>query len=248
MSEKDVKNAGSTISVVIPAYNEEKNISVCLDSLVKQSTTRKFEVIVVNNNSSDNTVKIANEYNDKLNLRIIQENQKGRGAARRAGFSVAKGSIILSTDTDASVPANWIEKIMSAFEEEKEVSAITGTCKFTECSFFTNAVLNLFQPFSMRVYNIFFGHYWLSGFNFALRRATYLEAGGFDSEFYSQEDVDLSFKVNKIGRIKFISDLCVIESGRRFQKGLIRGVFPYIKTFISYFWFKRKDIYLDDQR
>lgn len=246
--ETDVNCANHLVSIVIPAYNEEKQISFCLDALVKQSTTRKFEVIVVDNNSSDKTVKVANKYNEKLNLRVISEKQKGRGSARYAGFSEALGTIILSTDADASVPENWIERIMSAFEDETRVLAVTGTCKIMDSPFLTNALFNFFQPASMRVYKIFFGHYWLSGFNFAIQRATYIETGGFDPRLNIQEDIDLSFKVSRVGRIKFISDLCVTVSGRRFQKGLIRGIIPYIKTFVSYFWLKRKDVYLDNPR
>lgn len=246
--EIDANYTNHLISIVIPAYNEEKQISSCLDALVKQSTARKFEVIVVDNNSSDKTVKVANRYNGKLNLRVISEKQKGRGSARYAGFNKASGTIILSTDADASVPENWIERIMSAFENETGVLAVTGTCKITDSSFLTNALFNYFQPAVMRVYKIFFGHYWLSGFNFAIRRSTYIETGGFDHKLNTQEDVDLSFRVSKVGRIKFIPDLCVTVSGRRYQKGLISGIVPYIKTFVSYFWLKRKDVYLDDPR
>lgn len=246
--EMDINHGNPQISVVIPAYNEEKQISSCLDALVKQNTTRKFEVIVVNNNSSDRTAKVADGYNGKLNLRIINEKQKGRGSARHVGFNEARGSVILSTDADASVPEDWIERILSAFEHETKVSAVTGTCKITDFPFLTNALFNFFQPASMRVYKIFFGHYWLSGFNFGIRGVTYNKTGGFDPRLNVQEDIDLSFKVNKVGRIKFISDLCVTVSGRRFQKGLIGGIVPYIKTFVSYFWQKRKDMYLDDPR
>ena len=59
------------ISVVIPAYNEENSIALTLDCLSAQKTTYSFEVIVVNNNSTDNTVSVVNQYTDKLNLRII---------------------------------------------------------------------------------------------------------------------------------------------------------------------------------
>lgn len=246
--EIDVSHANHLVSIVIPAYNEEKQISSCLDALVKQSTTRKFEVIVVDNNSSDKTVKVANEYHGKLNLRVISEKQKGRGSARHAGFNEALGTIILSTDADASVPKNWIERVMSVFEDDIRVLAVTGTCKITNSSSLTNALFNFFQPASMRVYKIFFGHYWLSGFNFAIKKATYVETDGFDPRLNVQEDIDLSFKVGRVGRIKFISDLCVTVSGRRFQNGLISGIVPYIKTFVSYFWLKRKDVYLDDPR
>ena len=236
------------ISIVIPAYNEEGFISSCLDALTKQTTSGKFEVIVVNNNSTDNTLKIVNEYIKKLNLVIINEKRKGRSPTRLAGFINALGQIILSTDADARVPIDWVEKIMVAFDKDASVSAITGTCKIIDCFWFKNSVFNFFQPLLMKIYRLFFGHFWLSGFNFAIRKDAYTKSGGFDPNLNGLEDIDLSFKVSRAGKIKFLPDLCVTMSGRRFQKGLLKGVTPYLRSFISYYWLKRKDIYFDDPR
>ena len=83
------------ISVVVPAYNEEKQIEKCLDSLVNQSTTQKFEVIIIDNNSNDKTAEIAKKYEKILNLKIFMQKIKGRGAARQKGFYQANGEIIL---------------------------------------------------------------------------------------------------------------------------------------------------------
>ena len=246
--EINVDRSFPLISIVIPAYNEEQNISSCLDALIKQKTNRKFEVIVVDNNSSDKTAEVASSYQGQLNLRVASEKQKGRGSARWRGFREASGAIILSTDADGSVPEYWVEKLLSIFVDEIRISAVTGTCKITDNYFLTNALFNFFQPFSMKIYKIFFGHYWLNGFNFAIRRAAYIESGGFDPRLNVQEDIDLSFKVSRVGRIKFMPDLSVTVSGRRFKKGLISGTVSYIKTFVSYFWLRRNVVYLDDPR
>ena len=78
-SEKNYSNHTTPlISVVIPAYNEGKYISSCLEALVKQKTTRRFEVIVVSNNSSDDTIKISNKFTEKLQLKIILAKHQGR--------------------------------------------------------------------------------------------------------------------------------------------------------------------------
>ena len=183
-----------------------------------------------------------------MNLVIINENRKGRSPARLAGFKHASGQIILSTDADARVPIDWVEKIMVALDKDASASAITGTCKIIDYSWFKNSIFNFFQPFSMRIYRLLFGHYWLSGFNFAIRRDTYTKSGGFDPDLNGLEDIDLTFKVSKVGKIKFLPNLCVTMSGRRFQKGLIKGVKPYLSSFISYYWLKRKDIYFDNPR
>ena len=109
-------------------------------------------------------------------------------------------------------------------------------------------LFNFLQPLSIRLYKFIFGHYWLSGFSFAIYKDIYKKSGGFNSKLNIQEDIELSFRVSKIGKIKFISNIPVIFSGRRFQKGLIKGLFSYISTFVSHFLFKRDDIVLSDIR
>ncbi|MBI3984671.1 MAG: glycosyltransferase [Candidatus Levybacteria bacterium] len=234
------------VSVVIPAYNEEQSISDCLDSLVKQKTSLEFEVIVVNNNSTDKTVERANQYKDRLNLRIIDQPIKGRGAARKKGFNEAKGEIIFSTDADTAVSSNWIEEFTNILKTD-DIVAITGACKIESLSKTANSVFNFLQPFMMRIYRIIFGHYWLSGFSFAIYKGIYVKSGGFDQSLNAQEDIDLSFKVSRLGKISF-SNLRVTSSARRFDKGLFKGLFPYVNTFISFFFFKNKKVVLDDVR
>ncbi|OGG11564.1 hypothetical protein A2Z00_05005 [Candidatus Gottesmanbacteria bacterium RBG_13_45_10] len=234
-------------SVVIPAYNEEKLIGACLDGLVLQNTTHKFEVIVVDNNSTDKTVDIALRYKRKLDLKIITQKVKGRGAARQKGFQKAKGEIILSTDADTVVPPFWVEQLSHALLERDGV-AVTGPCKITDCSWFTNTIFNVMQPLAMRTYKLIFGHYWLSGFNSAIYKEAYKKSGGFNVKLNAQEDVEIAFRVSKIGNIIFIPSVKVIFSGRRFQKGFIRGIVPYLTSFINHLRNKDERVMLRDVR
>lgn len=236
------------ISVVIPAFNEEKNIGACLTALTKQTTSRPFEVIVVDNNSADATREKAAEFETRLLLRVMSSDQSGRGAARHTGFQHAEGNFICSTDADATVPETWIEGIMTAFEHNPDAVAVTGPCTITDNPPVRNRIFNFLQPVTMKLYRILFGHYWLSGFNFAIKRAAYEKSGGFDPHLNAQEDIDLGFKVHAIGKISYMPGVSVIMSGRRFKKGLIRGSVPYIQTFISYHWFNKKNIFLDNPR
>lgn len=236
------------ISVIIPAYNEEKKIGECLDSLVNQSIAQKFEVIVVDNNSKDKTAEIARRYESKLNLKIVVQKIKGRGATRQKGFHQAKGKIILSTDADTIIPPSWTEKFSKTLQESNAV-AITGTCRIIDCGFFINIIFNILQPLSMRIYRLIFGHYWLSGFSFGIYKDVYKKSGGFNKNLNAQEDIDLSFRVSKVGQIKFIPNLPVIFSGRRFKNGLlIKGLLSYVTTFIGYFFYKNEKVILSDIR
>lgn len=235
------------ISIVIPAYNEEKTLGRCLGSLAQQHTSFPYEIIVVDNNSTDTTQRVAHSFRKKLHLRVIHERRKGRGAARYAGFRAAKGEIILSTDADAVVPSNWVEILATTFLT-KPCVAVTGTSKVEDSSLFVNHAYNVIQPMSMIVYRLFFGHYWLSGFNFGIRRDIYMQSGGFDSDLNVQEDIDLSFRVARLGRILFFSTLPVVISGRRYSGGFLRGALPYVSTFYRHYMRGKKDIILSDIR
>lgn len=235
------------VSVVIPAYNEEELIGKCLDSLVAQKTTEQFEVVLVDNNSTDNTSKIAEGYQGKLNLRIILEKEKGRGIARFVGFQQARGDIILSTDADTVVPPDWIEKVIHHLKSSQAV-AVAGPCKIADCNWFTNLVFNFIQPASMRIHKLFRGFYWMSGFNFGVYKDIYDKSGGFNRGLNVQEDVEIAVKVKKLGKIIYAPDTKVTASGRRFKNGLISGLLPYLTTYISYFFLKKQDPDLSDVR
>lgn len=235
------------VSIVIPAYNEEKNISVALEALVNQDTREKFEVIVVDNASTDKTIDEAKKFSKKLDLKIVNEKNKGRGIARYTGFKHAKGEIILSTDADAIVPANWVESMVSTLRASSAV-AISGTLMVNDLNKFKNLTISkLFIPF-MDSYKLLFGHYWLNGFSFAIWKKVYDEIGGFNPKINTQEDIEISFRVEKVGRIKLNKEAPVIFSGRRFKKGIVRGFLPYPTTYIKYFILKNEDIELPDVR
>ena len=224
------------ISVVVPAYNEAAHIGALLDSLTRQTTRRRFEVIVVDNASTDETAAVARRWADRLRLRVIAEPVRSRGAARAAGFAAAKGAIILSTDTDTTVPPQWVERLATAVEQPGVV-AVTGTCRIEDCAPRTNRGFNLLQPWAMRVYRLVYGHYWLTGSNSALQRVAYERSGGYSADAVDLDDIELGFRLQHEGRIRMVSDVPVTTSGRRFRRGLLRGLWPYAAVFFRRFWF-----------
>ncbi len=235
------------VSIVLPAFNEEKYIGDTLFSLLKseQQTQISYEVILVDNNSTDKTQEVAQKFGKGMNLRIVVEKRQGRGAARAKGFEEARGDIILSADADTIFHRNWIEELTLAIKGR--VVAVTTPCKIIDSTPFNNTIFNFLQPILMVSYRIFFGHFWLSGFSFGILKSVYIKSGGFDINLQGQEDIDLSFKVAKLGKIKFINRP-VIFSGRRFKKGLLHGLYGYLKNFTEVFILKKKDSILEDLR
>ena len=99
-------------SVVIPCFNEENYLKRTIKSLQSQDYKGNFEIIVVDNNSTDNTAIIAK----RLGVRVISEKNPGVCFARQKGTLSASGSIVISTDADTVFKKNWLSKIDKKFE------------------------------------------------------------------------------------------------------------------------------------
>ncbi|OGH88008.1 MAG: hypothetical protein A3J93_02450 [Candidatus Magasanikbacteria bacterium RIFOXYC2_FULL_42_28] len=235
------------ISVVIPAFNEEEKISDCLEFLVAQKTGYIFEVIVVDNNSTDKTVAVATRFQSRLNLRIISEHQQGRGAARAAGFNSAQGQIILSTDADTIAPPNWVEAMVGALKKTN-APAVTGAVMINDLLDWRGRFFNWFWPKWNWFYWRLFGNYFISGFSFAVYKETYECVGGFNPNLQAMEDLDLGFRLNKLGKIVFLPTPAVAFSGRRFKGSVFKGLWEYFFQFLCYYFSGKQKGYLSDVR
>lgn len=105
------------VSIIIPAWNEELNIIRCIDSLSKLQTTTPFEIIIVNNNSTDNTQISLNKLEVKNYLQPIQ----GCGPARQLGQEKALGKYILLADADCLYPPKWLDSLLSKLKQPKVI-------------------------------------------------------------------------------------------------------------------------------
>lgn len=125
MEERKERQGGVFLSVVIPAYNEEKSIGAAsLEKVEEYLRKRKYswEVLVVDDGSTDKTVELAESYARKdPNFRILAEPHRGKGGTVIAGMLAAKGEIILFTDMDQATPIEELAKILPKFEEGYEV-------------------------------------------------------------------------------------------------------------------------------
>ncbi len=235
------------VSVIIPAFNEEKTISKTLETLAKQDYKEGFEVIVVDNNSTDGTSRQAMKFAKRLDIRTVMEKKKGRGTARATGANESKGDYIFYTDADALVPPNWISGVMKYFDDPKVV-AVSGPWRVEDVKGFTKFFLNNFQDIGVLPYTLVTGMHWLTGFHMAIRKDAYKKCGGFDPDLNAHEDIDISERLRKIGKIAYARDVVVVQSGRRFKKGLVRGLLDYELSGIKFFLLGSKKIVLEDRR
>lgn len=200
------------ISVVIGVWNEEKFIRECLKSINNQTLSRKdYEIIVVDGGSTDRTVAIAKKY---ANV-VLDSAYRPLGAARQAGLKKAKGRIVAFTDGDSMVPKDWLETIVRAFDNPEVVCAM-GPVKCLE----KDVPLSIRMAISAWVNSAkFFALINMGGAigpNFAVNKERFMSIGGFRK--IQIEDTDASFRLSKIGKLKYLDKIPVKSSVRRFKK------------------------------
>ena len=201
------------VSVVVPAYNEQKLIGNCLRSLVAQDTPA-HQIIVVDNNSTDRTATIARRFKQ---VTVLKENQQGIVFARNAGFNRATGDIIARCDADSVLPPDWITKIVKVFETHPNLAAVTGPAYFYDIP---EEVRDLLMKIHTAVYftgsKAMLGHEVLFGTNMAMRTSVWQEIKDevcLDEKLV-HEDVDLAIHVAPHGKILFDPKLTASMSSR----------------------------------
>jgi glycosyltransferase involved in cell wall biosynthesis len=200
------------VSVIVPAYNEERFIARCLDSLVNQDDPAE-EIIVVDNNSTDRTVAVAQRYP----VRIIRETRQGIIPARNAGFDAAAGDVLARCDADSIVPADWVRRIRAHFA----TGAIDGLSGWLV--YYDHWLLKRTARYSglyMACLRLSLGHETLMGPNMAISKRVWEQVRDEvcldDTQVH--EDVDLSIHVARFGTIRVDGRLLVQASARRLTR------------------------------
>ncbi|MFH1510163.1 MAG: glycosyltransferase [Candidatus Woesearchaeota archaeon] len=103
------------VSVVVPARNAAGTIGKCITSLLRQESKNPYEILVVDNGSTDSTAAIAKSFGKKIS--VISEKEMGSYKARNKGISKARGKIIAFTDSDCIANQNWLANIIKSLKE-----------------------------------------------------------------------------------------------------------------------------------
>ncbi|WP_292465074.1 glycosyltransferase family A protein [Methanolobus sp.] len=194
------------VSIVIPTYNRSSSLRQTVDSLLQQTfPIKNYEIIICDDSSKDDTAAVVKEIINRTNHNIkylkVQSPLKGPGKVRNAGINVSSGSIIGFTDDDCVVSSNWIEDAVKTFNLNENICGVSGAV-ITEgrCQSkfkIPRKVTVLSDEGSYVTSNIFYKKYVL------------LEAGCFDVSMRYLEDIELGWRVEKVGPIMFNPSLLV---------------------------------------
>lgn len=198
-----------SISVIIPALNEERMIGKCLDSLTKVDFAREhFEVILVDNGSRDRTLEIAESFQDRLNIRILQVKGVRISALRNTGAKAAQGSIVAFLDADCLALNDWLDRIF-ALAPADGVGVIGAHYLLPEDSTWVGRTWHVYQeaPKSGEVSHIPAG-------DLIMRREDFLRIGGFDESIQTNEDYELCERARAAGmKVRAFPEIGVIHLG-----------------------------------
>ncbi|MES2310384.1 MAG: glycosyltransferase [Verrucomicrobiota bacterium] len=190
------------VSILVPAYNEEKVIDRTLDTLLKNDYPGEYEVLVIDDGSKDRTVELVEKWTrTHPRVRLIQQVNQGKSYALQNGMQQAKYDILILLDADTQFETGTVRYLVEPFYDEK-VSAVSGQVKVgNSLNFLTRCqALEYTCGFNLdrRAYDDLNAITVVPGAVCALRKSHVLEAGGFSHDTLA-EDTDLTLMLHRLG-------------------------------------------------
>ena len=222
-------NVKTTVSVIIPTFNEKSTIGKTIKSI--KSDNQSTEVIVSDGGSRDNTTGIAKAYGA-----LIVESPRGRGTQMDKGAEIAKGDILLFLHSDTVLPQNWEDLIVDALKADNIVG---GAFSFkTDGIGFKYRILEKLVALRNKSVKLIYGDQAIF-----VNKAAFKAVGGFNS-LPLMEDIDLVKRLRQTGKFIVLPDEA-ITSSRRWQKhGFIRtSIRNLFYIFLYYIGIKPESIY-----
>jgi GT2 family glycosyltransferase len=212
-------SAPPRVSVIIPVYNALSSLDRCLDALEK-SQLRDFELIVVDDHSTDGSESIAQERCANF---VRLEKNCGAASARNCGARMARSELLFFLDSDVLIEPDTLDKIMRVFVEEPTADATF--CAYqsdTPAKSFASQYKNLLHHYTHQVSGreaaTFCGGYG------AIRRNVFLQMGGFDERYRAMEDVELGYRLHQAGhRILLSSQIQLTHTKHYTLASLVRA-------------------------
>jgi len=185
------------VSVIVPVFNGRRFLAKCLDAS-QGSSFRRFEVIVVDDASTDESAAIARTRGAHV---VSLPVQSGPGAARNVGVRAARGPILFFVDADVVIRPDAMARVVAGLEARPEVAAVFGSYDDSPAEpHFVSQYKNLYHHFTHQQGSEDAATFW-AGCG-AIRREVFLASGGFDQARYprpSIEDIELGYRLRRMG-------------------------------------------------
>ncbi|HAT03533.1 MAG TPA: hypothetical protein DCS29_02015 [Candidatus Magasanikbacteria bacterium] len=224
-----MENKKILFSIIIPAYNEEPVIQDCIVSIQSQTGDILYEIIVIDNNSSDHTRDVVGRY---AGVKLIQEKKQGVGAARYSGTAIAQGVFVTHLDADTHLPPDYLKKVFDIFEHDANYVCVGGQMFYYDAPWWKNIIR----------YPVHWGFWFFArivsrgtvgpmGNNMTFKKEIYDRTSGFDTDLQYGEDMDLCRKLSVYGKVRLDMGLSCHVSIRRFMFN--KKLFEYFLNFMK---------------
>lgn len=208
-----MKTKNPSISIVMANYNGERYLRTCLTSLLKSSFITDYEILVIDNNSTDDSLKIIREFQKRDSKIKILKNRINKGVpfSRNKAIKKARGDILVLLDNDTKVDKNWLKGIVQTFSSDETIGAL-------QCKIFDFKKVDIIQEVGMKLYPYTgfgtpigrgekdHGQYETSqeiialGAALAVRKEAARRIGGFDLKLmHTTDDLDFSWRIWIVG-------------------------------------------------
>ncbi|MFC5864989.1 glycosyltransferase [Acidicapsa dinghuensis] len=195
------------MSVIIPTFNGASRISHCIDALLHQSTTNSFEILIVDDGSTDDTAGVVQQF---PRVRLLRQQNAGPATARNLGAREAKGEIVLFTDDDCVPVSDWIESMIAPFRDPKVVGA-KGIYRSKQRELAARFVQIEYED-RYRLMAMLPSIDFIDTYSAAFRRDNFLAMNGYDTSFpvACAEDIELSYRMSARGWVMLFAPDAIV--------------------------------------
>jgi len=212
------------ISVIIPMYNSEKTIAKCIKSILNSSYKKDYEIIVVDDGSTDNSIDIIKKFKCKT---IKLKNNTSAANARNIGARYSKSEILFFVDSDVIVSPNSLNVIINVFKNNPKISIVNGIYSKKP---YDNRIFTLYKSLNHNYYTVKACKYnplSFSAFCGAIRKKMFISMGGFDNNIKSAggEEENFNSRIPASCEIRWSPKIEAIH----YYPGFIKSMMKYIR-------------------
>lgn len=218
-------------SIIIPVYNRPQEIDELLESLVKQTFTQDFEVLIIEDGSTNKSENVVEKYQEQLNVKYFFKENSGAGASRNFGMQKATGNYFIILDSDVIVPKQYLEFVYHQLTENytdafggpdaahHSFTALQKAINYSMTSFLTTG--------GIRGKKKGVGKFQLRSFNLGVSKKAFEATQGF-SAMKTGEDIDLTFRLWEKGfQTQLISEAFVYHKRRSTIKQFFKQTYSF---------------------
>jgi glycosyltransferase involved in cell wall biosynthesis len=230
-------------SFIIPTLNEEHNLDICLNSLLKQ-TLDNFEVIIVDGGSIDKTLEIAEKYGFDV-IEVKKKRPHDVSNAKNEGVRASSGDYIFFLDADMALNPNGLEVLEKSFDFGDIIGVALKVLPYNGNGIenFMYEVNNILAKISHHLRFYQFSYFSCHCYE----KEAFMKVGGFREDLLSCEDLDLSLRMSDLGNFYITHEAVLWTSPRRLREWSYKGyILKYLKYLFDYYFFNRINDYYDD--